>query len=233
MLVYLVKYILHFIVNKIPLEASLYFETRGRRWRQHIYIALRMRQLQHQPFSLTRRDVLWLRSVHLDHAVHQASSSSSFLSILRPGSSEHHLWSRLPAAFQRISSTVAHHETILDHTTSCLHTKLTRKYQPRPLNVTNLINPRDIWLETFSPTQHANRMSCDWYVYIVKKRHCDCTIGGLNMEPSDNCNFTNATWNGPEVNRDAFHLLIYPCPCTHGGCAKKSCRAEFVLEYSV
>ena len=37
---------------------------------------------------------------------------------------------------------------------------------------------------------------------------------------ANNCNFTNATWNGTEVNMDAFHLLIYPCPCTDGGCTK-------------
>lgn len=38
----------------------------------------------------------------------------------------------------------------------------------------------------------------------------------------------NLAWNGTEVNRDVFHLLIYPCPCNlDGGCTKISCVAEF------
>ena len=69
---------------------------------------------------------------------------------------------------------------------------------------------------------------------LSRKAHCDCTIGGLNMEVCEN--FTNAehnfTWND-RVNSDALHLLIHPCPCAqkHGGCAKRSCRAVHVGIY--
>ena len=158
------KCILHLTINKTPLEAALYFETRGHRRRQPIDVVLYTRQLDAShlhgemysdlgrfilitpftnppPFSLPGG--FCLRSTTCDPVPPPPSSVSDPLVLI----------------MKRFDP-------------SCSHTKLTRKYQPRPLNKRHkLINsavtprPRDFWRGA-PPTQHAIYMSCDWHVYI-------------------------------------------------------------------
>ena len=120
------KCILHLTINKTPLEAALYFETRGHRRRQPIDVALYTRQLDAShlhgemysdlgrfilitpftnppPFSLPGG--FCLRSTTCDPVPPPPSSVSDPLVLI-----------------------------VKRFDPSCSHTKLTRKYQPRPLN---------------------------------------------------------------------------------------------------